>query len=139
MKKILLSVGLVFGLVVCASAYTRIVEDPITSVSNAADGTLQTIVISTSVWTRVTPTTSTALLDRDGIILNNPTTNTDDFVMLISTDALNAPSISTNTAVLELTPAGGPLTILLADDLTIWGNSRHTASETIYLQEYKQR
>jgi len=136
-NKVILSLMLLFGLTVFVSAYTRTVEEPIRRVTDPESADIS-VSVSNSTWTLVVPLAADELKGRDGVIINNPSVNNANVIGII-TPHDQAPTVSTNTAIIEIAPGDADREIRLSDEQNLFMNSRHSAAETIYIQEFKQR
>jgi len=136
-QKIIVACLLVLGLAVFGHAYTRTVEEPIRKVTDPESSDIS-VSVSNSTWTLVVPLAADELKGRDGVIINNPSVNNANVIGII-TPHDQAPTVSTNTAIIEIAPGDPDREIKLSDEQNLFMNSRHSAAETIYIQEFKQR
>lgn len=136
MKKVFFVLCLMAGLTTLGHSYVQTIDRIINDVSNAAYTSNALVAISTSTWTQVTP--ATPFKHRDFIIFNNPSTNSGNFVVVMSTSS-TAPTTSINTNIIEVTPSGGALSISLSEDLHLFAVSLATGTENGYIQEFRQR
>jgi len=132
MKKIIYTLALIVGLSSYGYSFTRTIDEPIEDVSDVANAA---VTVATAPWTQLI---TSKLIDRDGILITNPSTNTGSLFIHIST-VTTTPTVSTNTAVIEIKPTETTSVLNVSDRMTIFGITTHTAAETIYLQEFRQR
>lgn len=131
MKRIVLSIALIVGLTTYGNAFTRAIEEPVTHVSDVANSEVS---VASAPWTQLI---TSNLIKRDGVLINNPSTNSGNLFIHLST-VTTAPTISTNTAIIEIKPSDSTATLSVSEDIHIFGITTHTAAETIYLQEFRQ-
>lgn len=132
-KTILLLFGGVFLLTSPLFAGKTIEEEPVADVREEP----RTVSISTSVWTRIPPSSVGNWDKRNGISVNDMSTNNANFGFILSTGT-NTPGTAITVFTHEISPAGPDREFLIGTAIILWGISLHTSSETAVYHEFKQ-
>lgn len=100
-------------------------------------GTPTAVSVSTSAYTK-TPTSRT-LSSISGVYLDNPSTNSAAVHGHLGNCTSTSISTSTVKGPIEIPAANGQIWIPLSDGVCLWLVSRHTAAESVTVQEASQR
>ena len=104
-----------------------------------AVGIPEAISISTSAYTLAVSTTARAVPGLNGIIVDNPSTNTGAMHGHIGNCTSTAVSISSVKGPIELVAASAPLFLNIEDGKCLWLVSRHSGAESVNVQGFSQR
>lgn len=102
-------------------------------------GIPEAISISTFAYTKVLSTSTLAVPLLNGILIDNPSTNTG--IMHGHIGNCTSTSIATGTVKgpFEIPPSAGTTTLAIEDGKCLWLVSRHTSAESVTVQGFSQR
>lgn len=101
MKRLLLAAIAVFSLAAAAGAAENVIEAPVGFVGGPF-----AITVSGTAWTQVYKSTAAVTGKQNGIVVNNPSANTNSMGCVI---ADSAPSVSTTTYSIEIQKGENPV------------------------------